>query len=111
MCITDRTVKRFREFERDKRGLDYQRATAKAVEIFFLFSIRLFHQVKNKQKLTKSHKMNKLVFFFYFYAFCVCFQNYFLVKLSVYFFIRTFSFNSLSTSEHKGNYCVKSNAN
>ena len=56
--------------------------------------------------------MNKLVlFFFYFYAFCVCFQNYFLVKLSVYFFIRTFSFNSLSTSEHKGNYCVKSNAN
>ena len=64
MCITDRTVKRFREFERDKRGLDYQRATAKAVEIFFLFSIRLFHQVKNKQKLTKSHKMNKLVFFF-----------------------------------------------
>jgi hypothetical protein len=54
MCITDRTVERFREFERDKRGLDYQRATAKAVENFFLFSIRLFHQVKNKTKQTKK---------------------------------------------------------
>ncbi len=78
MCITDRTVESFREFERDKRGLDYQRATAKAVEIFFLFSIRLFHQVKNKKKLTKSHKMNKLVCFFFFYFYAFCFQNYFL---------------------------------
>lgn len=69
MCITDRTVERFREFERDKRGLDYQRATAKAVEIFFFspfgYSIKLKTKQNKQKKLTKSHKMNKLVCLFF----------------------------------------------